>query len=297
MRRYRSPAAVERAIADLLVRRYPKNELPSRRNEVAYRRLLARMYAADPDCWVLKGGFALILRLDPNRTSNDIDVTYVGQAGEHVTALRALERAVGYDLEDFFAFEIVRVGDEDENRARRVTVLCRLGAREFARLRVDLAIPTPDVPAERVEAPSLSGVDEIDALPPVLVLAWPQQIADKVCAVFEQHGDRHSSRSRDLADLGMVASQVHGLAGDALIEALSAEESRRRDRSLPGGLPRQFALPAAQEHEWRANFERGSRSAPISFDDALALATALVDPLLDRSAAAKTWSLVSLAYE
>jgi hypothetical protein len=245
----------------------------------------------------VNGGFALILRLDPNRTSNDIDVSFVGTAGEHAVALEALERAVSYDLDDFFAFEIVRVGGEDENRARRVTALCRLGAREFARLRVDLALPSPNVPAERIEAPPLSGVDEIGALPPVRVLAWPQQIADKVCAAFEQHGGKYSSRSRDLADLGMVASQVNDLAGDALIDALSEEEARRRNRSLPDGLPRAFALPAAQEHERRATFEKASRGAPISFDDALALATALVDPLLDRSAAGKRWNLHIQAYE
>ena len=42
------------------------------------------------------------MRLDPNRTSNDIDVTYIARAGEHALALRALERAVGHDLGDLF---------------------------------------------------------------------------------------------------------------------------------------------------------------------------------------------------
>lgn len=295
-RRYGSPAALERAIGDLLTGRFPKEELHYRRNEIAYRRLIARMYAVDPEKWVLKGGFALILRLDPNRTSNDIDVTYVHEAGEHAVALKALERAVGHDLDDYFAFEIARVGDETADRARRVTVLARLGIREFARFRVDLAVPALDVPAERIEAPPLTGVDEIDALPPVLALAWPQQIAEKVCATFEEHGDGFSSRSRDLADLGLIARQVDGLRGSALIAALRAEEEQRTSRSLPRGLPSTFALPEAQAREWRANFSKATRSAPISFDEALDLATRMVDPMLDGSAAGKTWDAAVSIY-
>jgi hypothetical protein len=296
-RRYQSPAALERAIGDLLRQRYPKQELQYRRNEVAFRRLIARMYATEPEGWVLKGGFALILRLDPNRTSNDIDVTYVHEAGEHAVALEALEQAVRHDLDDFFSFEIAEVGAETEDRARRVTVLCRLGAREFARFRVDLAIPSPNVPSDRVEAPPLSGVDEIDALPAVLVLAWPEQVADKICAIFEIHGDVLSTRPRDLADIGMIARQVNALEGGAMIDALRAEESRRRDRTLPEGLPDLFVLPEKQAEEWRASFEKASRGAPISFDDALALAQLFVNPLLDDSARGKRWNATSERYE
>jgi hypothetical protein len=294
---YRSPAALDDALADRVRRLFPKEEVQLRRNEVAFRRLVARMYATDPDRWVLKGGFALLLRLDPNRPSNDIDVTYVDSAGEHAVALRALERAVEHDLGDFFSFEIVSVGDETEDRARRVTVLCRLGAREYNRFRVDLAIPSPDVDADQIEVGPLSGVEDLDMLPPVLVLSWPQQIAEKVCAIFERHGEALSSRSRDLADLGMVAVQVDGLDGDSLIAALRQEETRRRDRTLTDGLPDVFVLPPAQEEEWRAAFPQASRNAPISFDEAFDRAKALVDPLLQGTASGKRWDAGRLSYD
>ena len=255
------------------------------------------MYAADPDKWVVKGGYAMILRLDPNRTSNDIDVSYIDQAGEHAVALRALERAMANDLEDFFSFEIVRVGDETPDRARRVTVLCRLGAREFSRFRVDLDVPTAEIAAERIEAPPLTCVEQIDEVPPVMTLAWPQQIADKICAIFESHGDRFSSRVRDLADLALISHQVDGLSGDEMIAALRAEEERRRPRSLPHGLPKEFALPAIQKREWSAGFERATRGARISFDDALAATTALAGPLLEGSAAGRIWNPTKQSYQ
>lgn len=296
-RSYQSPAALERALTDRLAQRYPEEELQYRRTEAAYRRLLARMYVADPDRWVLKGGFALILRLDPSRSSNDIDVTYIDEAGEHAVALAALERAVAHDLSDFFGFEIDRVGEETEDRARRVTVVARLGAKEFARFRVDLALPTAEVPFERIEAPPLAGIEAIDSLPSVLVLAWPQQIADKTCAVFEQHGDGLSSRVRDLADLAMIAEQIEGLSGDELIEALRAEEARRRDRFLPDGLPDQFTLPPKQDSEWRSSWAKASRNAPVSFDESLALARKLLNPVLEGSAAGRRWNPNRTAYQ
>lgn len=51
---------------------------------------------------------ALLLRLDPNRTSNDIDLAYVAAAGEHAVAVAALTDAAAHDLDDFFTFEIDR---------------------------------------------------------------------------------------------------------------------------------------------------------------------------------------------
>jgi Nucleotidyl transferase AbiEii toxin, Type IV TA system len=77
-----------------------------RLREVAYRRLLARLFETQPDRWVVKGGAALLLRLDPNRTSNDIDLAYVVEAGEHGAALEALAEAAAYDAGDFFEFEV-----------------------------------------------------------------------------------------------------------------------------------------------------------------------------------------------
>jgi len=172
------------------------------------------------------------------------------------------------------------------------------GAREFARFRIDLSVPRPDVPTDIIDAPPLSGIEEVDALPSLLVLAWPQQIAEKVCAIFEQRGNAFSSRSRDLADLGMVAKQVSDLDGSSLIAALRAEgERRKQSGSLPEGLPTTFSLPDEQLDAWRSNFAKASRAAPIQFDAAYQLATALINPILDSSAASKRWNPGSEAYE
>src|SRR5262249_30081415 len=152
------------------------------------------------------------------------------------------------------------------------------------------------VPTERVDAQPLTGVIEIDSLPPVLVLAWPQQIADKVCAIFEDHSGQFSLRARDLADLGLIADQVRGLEGGELIDALRAEEERRLPRTLTKGLPPRFELPEDQQAKWEANFTRATRGAPIRFAEALARAAALIDPLLDESARDRRWDPETVTY-
>jgi hypothetical protein len=289
-RLYGTPAALEQALGARIKGRYPADEFQARRSEVAYRRLVARMFATSPDEWVLKGGYAMILRLDPNRTSNDIDVAYVKAAGEHAVALRELERATQHDLDDFFSFEIVRVGDEGTDRARRVTVRCRLGVREFTTFRVDLAVPATGVPSDELSVlPPLVGVSQVDDSPPVRVVRWTQQIADKVCAMFEVHAHGHSSRVRDLGDLGMISAQVDDIDGDELISAVRSEEARRKPASLPDGLPKTLEFTAEQDREWRRAFPRATRNAAITYDDALVLARQLLNPALDGSATGRTW--------
>jgi nucleotidyltransferase AbiEii toxin of type IV toxin-antitoxin system len=78
---WRSPQATRSALsAKVKARRRPELR-QQRMREIAYRRLLARLFATQPEQRVVKGGAALLLRLDPNRTSNDIDLAYLAQAG------------------------------------------------------------------------------------------------------------------------------------------------------------------------------------------------------------------------
>lgn len=76
---WRSPQATRRALTDRVKARRPQHERQRRLREIAYRPLLARLFETQPDRWVVRGGAALLLRLDPNRTSNDIDLAYVAE--------------------------------------------------------------------------------------------------------------------------------------------------------------------------------------------------------------------------
>jgi hypothetical protein len=146
---WRSPAATRDGLAARVRNRYPPSERQQRMQDIAYRRVLYRVFAAQPGRWVVKGGAALLLRLDPNRTSNDIDLVYVHEAGEYAIALKALREAAQHAVDDFFRFEISsgQVVDPDHplERTLSVPVVAFLGEREFAKFNIDLALPRDDI--------------------------------------------------------------------------------------------------------------------------------------------------------
>jgi hypothetical protein len=107
--------------------------------------------------------------------------------------------------------------------------------------------------------------------------------------MFEVHAHGHSSRVRDLGDLGMISAQVDDIDGDELISAVRSEEARRKPASLPDGLPKTLEFTAEQDREWRRAFPRATRNAAITYDDALVLARQLLNPALDGSATGRTW--------
>jgi predicted nucleotidyltransferase component of viral defense system len=294
---WRSPEATRRALSDRVKARYPAGERQRRLREIAYRRLLFRLFEAQPERWVVKGGAALLLRLDPNRTSNDIDLAYVHEAGEHAVALRALREAVLHDAADFFEFDIASGhlvdGDHPLERAYSVPVVARVGDKEFASFSIDLALPRERVEAEWIEAQTeVTGETAVDGIPRIATSTFPAQLADKVCALFEKYGElrAHSSRARDLADIAMIASQVD-LDGGELVERVRAEERRRIDaKTLDAPLPEALTLPKEQRQDWARRWRKATRGAPIAFDEALALASALVDPILSGSADGASWN-------
>ena len=301
---WRSPEATRRALTDRINGRFPPDERSRRQREIAYRRLMHRLFSSQPDRWVVKGGAALLLRLDPNRSSNDIDLAYVHEAGEHALALAALRDAAGLDLGDFFSFEIGggRLLDEDHPLEREfaVSVIARLGASEFARFSVDLALPRTDLSTERVdEQTTLTGVAAVDEVPALTVLALPAQVADKICALYERHGSerRFSSRARDLADIAMIAAQ-EPLDGTSCVEALAIEQERRlAARTLEGPLPERLELPADQRADFEARWERATRGAPLAFDEAYRTAELLLGPLLAGEVQRRGWSPNSRSWE
>ena len=249
---------------------------------------------------MVKGGAALLLRLDPNRTSNDIDLAYVVQAGEHAAALEALVEAAAYDAGDFFEFAIARdktiTVDPDHplERAISVPVQARIGGTVFADFGIDLGLPRDDiVDIEWVEPQAtLTGEPAVDEIPTVALLALSAQIADKVCAIFERHGPdgRVSSRARDLADIAMIADQKD-IDGTGLADHLRREERRRlAAQTLVEPLPAALRLADEQIADWGDRWSKATRNAPIDFTQAQLVAARFMDPVLQYAVEGKRWS-------
>jgi hypothetical protein len=87
------------------------------RKRVAFERFLARLAVTEPGSWVLKGAFALELRLGVRtRATKDIDLA---RADDERTATARLIAAQAIDLHDHFSFDVARTAALDQAEAFR----------------------------------------------------------------------------------------------------------------------------------------------------------------------------------
>src|SRR5947208_12992111 len=122
---YSSPAAFRRALTDRLRDKTKASPwtLPQLQRQVAYDRLLERLYLVD-DGWIVKGATALLARDLGVRGSLDVDV-YREVARDVAEA--DLQAAADRDLGDWFRFEIGPAAITGD-RAVRLPVKAVIGA-------------------------------------------------------------------------------------------------------------------------------------------------------------------------
>jgi hypothetical protein len=110
------------------------------RKRVAFDRLLARLAATAPDRWLLKGGFALDLRLaERARTTKDVDIDWQASEEELIgTLIDAADR----DMGDFFSFSVERTGPSEDRLggSHRFKVLAELFTLDAAALRAAIDV-------------------------------------------------------------------------------------------------------------------------------------------------------------
>lgn len=281
--RYATPQALRRAVSDRLrelAAQRPGTTLGYLQRQFAYDRLLARVFTADPDQWVLKGAAAMLARLPAAaRHSKDIDLYH--RHGNLDEAQQAFADAAAVDLGDYFRFTLGLAQPLAQGaRALRIPVTAYLGPTEFAGLHTDL-VANLTMTAAPDDVPALIDIDL--GLPQPSYRAYPiaDHIADKVCAMLQSHPRAGgepvpSTRYRDLVDLATFA-RTSEIDGNALAKALRSEATRR-------GLPLPYQLPDPAGPDWRAGYARSVRDAPNlpdrELDSALQTVRAMLDPVL-----------------
>jgi hypothetical protein len=295
-----SPEATRRGLSQLIRNRYPPAERQLRVQEIAFRRLLARLFACHPGGWVVKGGVALVLRLDPNRTSDDIDIAYILEAGEHALAVERLREACAVNLDDFITFQVGRVVTDsttDGDPTVSVRVTTRIGNTDWTSFNVDLARPALDIPGEPLEPRSaLTGLSAVDAIPGLIALPLAPQIAQKTCAMFERHGPsrNHSTRARDLVDIAMISDQQAGIRLADILTELEKEQALRLERgTLDNPLPESLTVAPDQTADWQQRWPEATRNSPLTFDQALERAKTFLAPALAGSREQLAWEPIS----
>lgn len=285
-RSYGSPAAFRRALTDKLkaVAETSRWSLPQLQRQMAYDRLLERLYVVD-EGWIVKGATALLARDVGVRATVDI---YVYRAIAADLAERELRDAVARDIGDWFRFEIgpphaVRNAAD----GARLPVKTYVGTTAWAQFHVDLVGSDVTMTGEPEDVPALARV----VMPDVEqhgYRAYPlvDHVADKVAATFDRYGDTEapSTRYKDLVDLVAIATEA-SVEAEAQMAALASEAARRRIR-----LPQRFAVPAPElwERGYAAEAGRSLLPAARTLDEARAVVRPFLDPLLDGTATG-TW--------
>jgi hypothetical protein len=275
--KYNSGSAFRQSLEERLRRQSMETGIPllRLRKMAAFERFLARLLAAQPQTWILKGGLMLQVRAGLYaRTTQDVDLLLRNAATRediHAMLVEAC-RSAG---EDWFTYEVARPGGE----SLRFPVRALLDGRPFETFHLDVGIGDPLVePPETLLFPSLFAFSE---LPPLAFPAYPlsQQIAEKVHACTRPYQAGESSRVKDWVDILLLAQQGT-LQSQTLRQALEATFQTRATHPLPQTFPpisttwtKPFLLLAEQAHlAWTLE----------QANDALAR---FLDPILQKRAA------------
>jgi hypothetical protein len=277
MTQYQSGAAFRRALEERLRSRSLEAGIPlvRLRKTVAFDRFLARLVRLQPEKWILKGGFAIQLRLvDKARTTKDLDLLVLT---ELTSVLGLLRQVGGFDLADWFRFEV----EFSENQVldlfggSRFHIRSLLDGRIFEAFHVDVGIGDPVIdPVDPVEGPSLLDFADIQ---PTIIPCYPitQQIAEKVHAYTRPHISGESSRVKDFVDILLLA-EAGKIDANRLSRAIQATFDARKTHPLPREIP-------DPPTEWVKPFQKLSAEVSLSYQTLEAAATAVkhfLNPLL-----------------
>ncbi|MFD7768229.1 nucleotidyl transferase AbiEii/AbiGii toxin family protein [Streptomyces sp. NPDC059787] len=261
-----------------------------------FNRLAARVFTKEPDDWLIKGGQALLVRYrGAARLSQDIDLQCAQPDRTADEARQLVIEAASLELDDHLRYTPGKfLGHSDEGRGGAQYFQVFLGTKPVASIKVDLVVGR-----------TLSGTPETRTLKSAVDIEWPvdwpevrlypviDHIADKICAMYERHGDNGqfgSNRYRDLADL-LLISQQETVPGDAACQALHREADRRRSNGTSVVLPTVFEAPGP---DWPDGYPQQAALVVgllgcAGYAEAAQAAAAFMNPMLT-STAQGTWN-------
>jgi hypothetical protein len=223
-------------------------DLQRLRRQVAFDRFLARMFSQGPRAvypWVLKGGYAMELRMHSARTTKDIDLTLHDgtrlsknpkERAEQVRAM--LQEAAASPFDDYFEF-LVGEPRQDLDGApeggNRYPVQARMDGRDFARFHVDVGVGDEVLePLDIVSGEDWLGFGGI-APPSFPIISAEQQFAEKLHAYTLPRGERVNTRTKDLIDMVLLI-RGEELDKDKTAAAVRATVLKRATHEVPKEL-------------------------------------------------------------
>jgi hypothetical protein len=291
-KRYATAAAFRRALEDRLQDIAGKEgvDLQRLRRQVAFDRLLARLFqAARPGAlpWILKGGYAMELRIKAARTTKDIDLTMhdVLSSSEkqddkkNLALLGKLQEAAAFNNDDFFVYTIGEpISDLDAAPygGARFPVEARVDGRVFVGFHLDVGMGDVVMePLEVIEGRDWLGFAGIE-VPSLYMIPREQQFAEKLHAYTLPRQGVANTRVRDLVDM-LLLIQSATLTRRKVIDAIRVTFERRKTHALPSTL----SVPPA---DWQKPYEALARECNLSgqLEDAFTGLRKYMEPILGR---------------
>jgi hypothetical protein len=272
-RTYSTAGAFRRALEERLRRiaLAEQIDLGRLRRQVAFDRLLARLFRETRPPWALKGGYALELRFRTARSTLDINLTVqdlAARAGGTNQVIREMLQNMAKDaLDDWFEYLIgspVMDLTAAPYGGARYPVEARMDDRIFARFHLDAGIGDVVIqPLETVVCRDWLGFAGIQT-PRVLMISREQQFAEKVHA-YTLPRKAANSRVKDLVDLALLIGSGE-LDNRKVAEALRLTFERRSTHEVP-------AILAAPPADWQIPFQAAARECGLQPDLGATLAT------------------------
>lgn len=240
MKSYATAFAFRRALEDRLnaASKAEAMDLQRMRRQVAFDRLLVRLFAEGNPPWRLKGGYALELKLSVARTTRDLDLGLSAGMLPGEELLESLQTAAARDAGDFFIYAIgepVMDLDGAPYGGSRHAVECSLDGRLFARFHLDVGMgDLQREPFEWTEPRDWLGFAGIPSgcFPSI---AREEHFAQKIHAYTMPRGDRTNTRVKDLIDLVLLID-AENLDKERLKRDIADTFQRRQTHAVPAEL-------------------------------------------------------------
>lgn len=248
--RYKTARDFRRALNDRLREQAGVGEdLARLQRRLAYERFLTRLFAVVEETWVLKGGYALELRLGGRaRATKDLDFHALVGAD----LLDTLQEAAEGDLGDHFRFVVQppergTLGGPPEGGQRFRVQAFLDGTLPFTTFVIDvgqgdLIWSALDTLPARVD---LSFAD----LPPQAFPTYPlpEHFSEKLHAYTRPRPEGGRTRVKDLLDLSLIIGELHLTPSAEVFRLVQAVFDRYGSHSLPDEVP-------APPEDWRGPY-------------------------------------------
>jgi Nucleotidyl transferase AbiEii toxin, Type IV TA system len=266
--KYTTPSAFRQALNDRLSTQAREQGIDRSRlqKRLAFERYLARLFTLQRERFVLKGGYALELRLgDRARATQDLDFAVPIATPEAI--LEDLRDAADLDLSDFLRYEVSLPSSRPlvgpPAGGYRYRVEARLdGQFPYAILFLDVGMGDVQLnPSEE----RLAHIDlEFAGLetPSFPITPLPEHFTEKLHAYTRPRSER--TRVKDLVDLVLIIGELKLEPNESLSQVIHATFALYSSHELPA--PQNLAVPP---ETWREPFKATMLELQLEPTDAL----------------------------